>query len=472
MASRWSCTTLRATPRPEHAERIGDAAERFDLRLQAVDAGLAAAQVQVEYVLDPQQVFLDRGGHGVEQCAVAAGEAAARVLEFGLASGRVRREVERVAQALQAPACAPSVWATWYSSWRVGSSAASARGKPKPSSSNKRRVSRSTLANAWRSAGVGASAPSRSAPADRRGDPQHAAVGFFGRPARAGHRARRRARRHWPGAPSSGHGDSASRSCDSSGAASVRAPRARRRLFGSVRWRRIRQRALEVGREQHAFAQAGFAARGAQLVEQRQQDDRNVLVAALQTLEVIGQQHDAAHQRRAGFVARSAHDRDSQRLRQLLHLLGDHRRGVQLDHAQRALHLVQVLRAQAHLAAVAGIFGEGLDLDARLAQRLVELRLDPAERGVVDRVAQWRSSHGLRVARRRARRGRPQDGDVHPDGHGVLSRAVRSGRELEVGDRTTQVGRELRQVANRFGGLVGALRGLRGDLLDRVHRLR
>jgi hypothetical protein len=37
---------------------------------------------------------------------------------------------------------------------------------------------------------------------------------------------------------------------------------------------------------------------------------------------------------------------------------------------------------------VGGIFGEGLDFPARLAQGLVDLRLDPAERGGVDGVAQ------------------------------------------------------------------------------------
>ena len=99
---------------------------------------------------------------------------------------------------------------------------------------------------------------------------------------------------------------SASRNCDSIGAAAL--SRAARDACDVGRLG-ARHRALQVGREQHAFAQAGFAARGAQLVEQRQQDDRDVLVAALQALQVIGQQHDAAHQRRAGFVARRGRPR-------------------------------------------------------------------------------------------------------------------------------------------------------------------
>src|SRR5579883_2443644 len=48
--------------------------------------------------------------------------------------------------------------------------------------------------------------------------------------------------------------------------------------------------------------------------------------------------------------------------------------------------------------------------------------------------------------------------------------AFASSRQLEVGDRTPQVGGELRQVADRLGGLAGADRGLRGDFLNHVHR--
>ena len=103
---------------------------------------------------------------------------------------------------------------------------------------------------------------------------------------------------------------------------------------------------------------------------------------ALQAFQVIGQQHHAAHQRGAGFVAvgDAPVAVGTQRVGEALHFLGDHRRGIQLDHAQRALHLVQVAGAEAHAAGVGGIFGEGLDVHARLAQGLVELRLDPAER--------------------------------------------------------------------------------------------
>ena len=100
IASRCCSTTLRGDAQAHHAERVGDAAQRFHLRLQVGDAGLLGAQVQVERVLDAQQVFLDRGGDGVEQRAVAAAQAAARMREFGFGR-QLRGEVEGVAQRVE-----------------------------------------------------------------------------------------------------------------------------------------------------------------------------------------------------------------------------------------------------------------------------------------------------------------------------------------------------------------------------------
>ena len=151
---------------------------------------------------------------------------------------------------------------------------------------------------------------------------------------------------------------------------------------------------LRLGRffkqlRQRILAQRAFAARRAQLVEQRQQHDRNVAVPALQAFQVVGQQHHAAHQRRAGLVAVGG-GAALERARQLLHFAGDHRRRMQLQHAQGALHLVQVAGAGAHAFAVFRRLGEGLDLEPRLAQGLVDLGLHPAERGVVDGIPQRR----------------------------------------------------------------------------------
>ena len=148
----------------------------------------------------------------------------------------------------------------------------------------------------------------------------------------------------------------------------------------------VRNRPLQVRCEQHALAESRRAARGSQFVEQRHQHDRDVPVPALQPLQVVGQQHRAAHQGGAGSIA-IGYFAVLQRLGQPLHFLGNHRRRVQLDHPQGALHLVQVAGAEAHPAGIGRVLDEGLDLQPRLGQGLVKLRLDPAQRGVVDRVA-------------------------------------------------------------------------------------
>ncbi len=143
--------------------------------------------------------------------------------------------------------------------------------------------------------------------------------------------------------------------------------------------------------EQHAVIDAFFATRGTDLVQQRHQHDRNIAVAVLQAFQVIGQQHAATHQRGAGFIA-VGHAAFADGHGQLFQFLGHHRRGIQLDHAQGALHLVQVAGADAHAAAVGRVLDEVLDLVPHLAQGLVQLRLDPAQRCMAHRIAQ--AAHG------------------------------------------------------------------------------
>src|SRR3546814_1584239 len=84
----------------EHAQGVGDAAQRLDLRLQGGDVGSIGAQMQVEHVLDPQQVFLHRGRDGVEQRAVASAQAAPGVADLSF-RGLRGVEVEGFAQLLR-----------------------------------------------------------------------------------------------------------------------------------------------------------------------------------------------------------------------------------------------------------------------------------------------------------------------------------------------------------------------------------
>ena len=82
---------------PEHAERVGHVLQAFGLRLELGRVVLGRAQIQVQLVLHPQQVFLDRGRDGVEQRAVTTRDAAAGMVEFGF--GRLQRiQIEHFAQ--------------------------------------------------------------------------------------------------------------------------------------------------------------------------------------------------------------------------------------------------------------------------------------------------------------------------------------------------------------------------------------
>ena len=359
---------------------VGDTAQRFCVRLQRGKVVRPGAQVEVERVLDVQQVVLDCGRHGVEQRAVAPADAALRVLEFGLRRQR-GFEVEDLPQFLQRRMGATGMVGDVVEQLprRLLGHLAARRGESVGVEQGTARFAldaREDLAQAGRrwQRTVG------QRPRDVRSDPQHAPDGHLPhvRQDLVQRRCQRRQR--------IGRG--------------VLLPlrdlalqRIQQRLHvvvGSPLQPRCDgpgQRTLQVRREQHALAEHALAARGAQLVEQRQQHDRDVAMAALQAFEVVGQQHDAAQQRGAGGVA-VADGAGVQRLRDQLHLLGDHRRRVQLDHAQRALHLVQVTRAQAHPADVGWILDVVLELGLGEAQRLVELGLDPAQRGVFEGFAQ------------------------------------------------------------------------------------
>ena len=67
-----------------HGKGFADTVQRFRLRLEHRAIGLARTQVQVQGVLDPQQVFLERCRYRIQQRTVAPGQAATGVFKFGL----------------------------------------------------------------------------------------------------------------------------------------------------------------------------------------------------------------------------------------------------------------------------------------------------------------------------------------------------------------------------------------------------
>ncbi len=366
-------------PKTQHAEGIGHVLQAFGLRLKLDGIVPGRTQVQVQFVLHAQQVFLDRGGDGVEQRAIATRDAAAGVIEFGF--GRLQRvEIEHFAQ---------------FHQRRVDRFAVRDVIQQLPGrlegGIRARRIETALLEHAasfaidagegLAKAGIHRERAIAQRGRDHRGHPQHAPLRFvggareqsFGREMQAFGIARRAAFR--PRLQRVAQTEQVRR--DIVGAAGGRL---RRRARQSRR-----QIAIEIGDEQDAFAQTRFAAGGAQFVEHRQQDDRDFLVPALQTLQVIGQQHHTAHQRRAGDIA-VGNTAVLQREGQSLHLLGHHRRGIEFDHPQGALHLVQQFGADPHPTGVGGVFGEAFDLHAHQTQGFVELGFDPAQRAVFDRI--------------------------------------------------------------------------------------
>ena len=224
-----------------------------------------------------------------------------------------------------------------------------------------------------------------------------------------------------------------------------------------LQWQRFRQSLGagrqgrgQIGRKQRRIGEQLLAAAGTQVVEQGQQDDRNVLVPGLHALEVIGQLDHAAHEHGIAFFA-LRHGVGQQGFGQPLHFLDNHRRAIQLDHAQGALRLMQVGRAEAHEAGVGRILDICLERLARLLQRVVKFALDPVQRGEVvvqfhDFHSPWRSPATLTLSYAAARkpyfahrtattailREECSDPGVCP-GHAGLQAALRTGRGVSCG---------------------------------------
>ena len=381
----------------QHAQGVGDAIKRLHLVFQRTGRRVGRAQVQVERVLDAQQVFLDGHGHRGQQGAVAAAEAAAGVRQLGFA-GQVLAQAEHGADLADAAMVGGSVGneikqlARQLQRRIAAESGVAALGQPLDLAFD---LGQRLLERLGGLEGILGERVERAG-----GDPEQAAcvLGVGDRHQLLAH---------------------VGEVTDGGGAVVVLEPAQQRaleqvaqrvgtalELVGRQRLGRAagrgRQRTRQVGREQHRFGQALLAARLAKLVEQRQQHDGNVAVAALQALEVVGQLHDAAHQR--GIAAVALGDAVvHQRARQLLHLLGHHGGAVEFNHAQRSLHLVQVVHAGLELAGILAFLDVRLQRLACLAQRFVKLGFDPSQRGEIVVLlkphAEVLSRHGRRVRR-------------------------------------------------------------------------
>src|SRR5580704_2527808 len=123
-----------------------------------------------------------------------------------------------------------------------------------------------------------------------------------------------------------------------------------------------------------------MAAHRTQVVQQRQQHQRQIAPAGQHPVEVARQLYHGAHQRiEALRLTLALVDRGDEVLRHVLHFLGEQRRAVDLEQAQHALHLVQVLRATLEQRHVVGLLDIILERTARLGERRGDLASDELE---------------------------------------------------------------------------------------------
>ena len=138
---------------------------------------------------------------------------------------------------------------------------------------------------------------------------------------------------------------------------------------------------LEVQQQQRAFGQQRIAAHGTQVVQQRQQHQRQITATGQHPLQIARQLHHGAHECIEAFGLTLALTVGRQQvLRDVFHLLGEQRRAVDLQQPQHTLHLVQVLCAALQELHVVGLFDIGLEGAAGLRQRSVHFTTDEVER--------------------------------------------------------------------------------------------
>ena len=148
----------------------------------------------------------------------------------------------------------------------------------------------------------------------------------------------------------------------------------------------------EIRFEQGGFRQQGFAAGGAQVIEQWQQHHRQITAVAGDPVQVRRQLQDRPHQ---GFLAVShiAYIAVEQCLRQFFHFFGEQCRTVELHHLQGAVHLMQVGLAETHASGVVRVVHERFQCLLRLVQGFLDFPANPVQSQIVVTVTHDVSCH-------------------------------------------------------------------------------
>ena len=363
----------------QHAQRVADTLKHFTLSGQLGRVGILLTQEQIERFLHAQQIVLERAGNRVKQGPVVTGHGAARVFQLT----RIRQQrIKAIGTAQQIHVRAALLGLGHDVEQPAGDFIRLATAQALFALFNQQADVAIDLADQLTHfTRMGLQCPLFQALQHASGDPPQAAAMHVIAACRDGqqrlaHVDQLRCR-VLPTEPAKQLLLEAQAQISQLGAMrlGIGLAHRRRRLFG--------QEGIQIGAEHRRFGQRFLTPTGPQVIEQRQQHHGYIAVTAGEPFQVVGQLHQATHQRGIGFftlgdVTFEQGDGEG------FHLRTYHGRAIQLDHLQGALHLMQMIRAGAHVIALAWIVDVRLQRLAGDRQGIVELRLDPLQRREID----------------------------------------------------------------------------------------
>ncbi len=146
---------------------------------------------------------------------------------------------------------------------------------------------------------------------------------------------------------------------------------------------RTRNVDFQVRREKSIFREQGLAAHASQIVQQRHENRRCVLMTGAQVAQVLSELQNTAQQELAHFLVGIVDIGTLQQAAQALHFLQQQARAIVLEHFEHTVHAVQRVGAALHVVRRVGVFRESFQRRACLRQRLLDVTLHPLERGVI-----------------------------------------------------------------------------------------
>ncbi len=151
-------------------------------------------------------------------------------------------------------------------------------------------------------------------------------------------------------------------------------------------------RRAQIGAEQGQIRKQAFAPGCAQIIEQRQQGQGQVIGAAAQPFQVPGQPENGFHQAVEGLIG-VGNLTVQDALGELFHFLGEQSGALKLNHLECAIDLVQVVQAEAQACRVIPVLDIGFQSLLALYQCLFYFATNPVQGDAVMVVAHNHSGY-------------------------------------------------------------------------------